>query len=226
MYLVVAATEMELAPVREKFGAQRKDVRCLVSGVGPVEAALHVARCLATHSGQITGVIHCGVAGAYLETGLGLLDTVLARDEVLAELGICTGSGIEDFVGNSLVVNRVVSLESKLFTRVCGVLAAEKISASTGRMLTVSCVSGTAARGNYLRDRYQAIGECMEGAAVARVCAEFGVDCAEIRTVSNMVEDRDVSRWRLAEACAINGRIINRILDGLIDVPAVERGGR
>ena len=41
----------------------------------------------------------------------------------------------------------------------------------------------------------------MEGAAVARVCGALQVPCLELRCISNMVEDRDLSKWRLREAC-------------------------
>jgi len=50
---------------------------------------------------------------------------------------------------------------------------------------------------------YRGLCENMEGAAVARVCREFGLPCLELRCVSNLVEDRDRSRWRLRDACAM-----------------------
>jgi futalosine hydrolase len=41
----------------------------------------------------------------------------------------------------------------------------------------------------------------MEGASVARVCSEYSLPLLELRCISNLVEDRDLSRWRLREAC-------------------------
>ena len=41
----------------------------------------------------------------------------------------------------------------------------------------------------------------MEGAAVARVCEKFSLPLLEIRCISNMVEDREVGRWKIQEAC-------------------------
>ena len=40
----------------------------------------------------------------------------------------------------------------------------------------------------------------MEGAALAHVAAIYGVPLLELRAVSNLVEDRDLSRWRIREA--------------------------
>ena len=40
----------------------------------------------------------------------------------------------------------------------------------------------------------------MEGAALAHVAAIYEVPLLELRAVSNLVEDRDLSRWRIPEA--------------------------
>ena len=40
----------------------------------------------------------------------------------------------------------------------------------------------------------------MEGAAAAQVALRYGVDCLEIRGISNMVEDRDLLRWNISLA--------------------------
>jgi len=40
----------------------------------------------------------------------------------------------------------------------------------------------------------------MEGAAVARVAAAFGIDWLEVRAVSNLVGPRDRAAWRITEA--------------------------
>jgi futalosine hydrolase len=40
----------------------------------------------------------------------------------------------------------------------------------------------------------------MEGAAAAHVCALYDLPFLELRGISNLVEDRDREKWRLAEA--------------------------
>ena len=64
MFLLVAATEQEMAPVRGL--APKAGFDFLVSGVGPVEAAFQLTRYLSTVSIPVSGVINFGVAGAYL----------------------------------------------------------------------------------------------------------------------------------------------------------------
>jgi len=84
-----------------------------------------------------------------------------------------------------------------------------------GRFLTVAACSGTAARGRELCRRFDAICENMEGAAVALVAARYAIDCLEVRGVSNLVEDRDLSRWDIPRAVANAAHFIELLIGGL-----------
>ena len=54
----------------------------------------------------------------------------------------------------------------------------------------------------------------MEGAAVAQLCARFGVPFFEVRGISNLVEDRDLSRWDLPAAAAAAQQAVRAVLAG------------
>jgi futalosine hydrolase len=70
-----------------------------------------------------------------------------------------------------------------------------------GAILTVSTVTGTAARADALAARYpDAVAEGMEGFGVATACALAGVPFAEVRAISNAVGPRDRGAWRIREA--------------------------
>ena len=69
-----------------------------------------------------------------------------------------------------------------------------------GPFLTLSQVTGVRALGDALHRRSGALCESMEGAAAAHVCALYGLPFLEVRGISNLVEDRDRERWRIAEA--------------------------
>jgi futalosine hydrolase len=201
MFLLVTATEREMDPLREALG-QRGEKAFFVCGVGPVESAVRLTRFLAQARNDIAGVILAGVAGGYLDCSLGLLDLCLAEEEILGDFGICGNGQIVDFSQSDLQSRKVFDLQSRYLTLAEDVLAGRGIPYRKGSFVTVNCSSGTAARGRYLRDRHHALCENMEGASVVRVCLEFGLPCLEMRTISNMVEDRDPSRWRLAESIA------------------------
>ncbi|MBC8318686.1 MAG: futalosine hydrolase [Desulfobulbaceae bacterium] len=204
MYLLAAATDMELAPVKKALSLCQ-GVDFLKTGVGPVNAAYSLARYLAENKGEIDGVINFGVAGAYLDSGLNLLDVCLAESEILADLGICIAEVVDPFDEETLDIQTEFDLSNPLFDRVRSFLQEANISFRHGPFVTVNCVSGTSSRGNMLRVAHKALCENMEGAAVARVCHGFGIDCLELRSVSNLVEDRDPSAWQLVEACEAAG---------------------
>jgi futalosine hydrolase len=52
----------------------------------------------------------------------------------------------------------------------------------------------------------------MEGAALAHVCALYGVPFLELRAVSNTVEDRDLSTWRIREAAEAAQRAVRALV--------------
>jgi futalosine hydrolase len=75
--------------------------------------------------------------------------------------------------------------------------------ARTGAVLTVSTVTGTAARATELRARHpRALAEAMEGFGVAEAAAAHGIPVLELRAVSNPVGPRDRTAWRIGDALA------------------------
>jgi len=82
----------------------------------------------------------------------------------------------------------------------------------TGRFLTVATCSGTNARGEELKDRFDGICENMEGAAVALIAARYGIECMELRGISNYVEDRDSSRWNISLAVANSQKFLEQFI--------------
>lgn len=194
----------------------------LVTGIGLLETTLALTAFLQNTTEKISGVINFGIAGAYLQTGsdqqAALLDVCLAEHEVLGDLGICLHGGIEYFADRQLDIQDRFPLDPFLLGTAQQALGRADILCTTGRFVTVQCVSGTEKRGNMLGRHFQAICENMEGAAVARVCQQFALPCLEVRVVSNLVEDRNRDNWQLSQACKNAGQaaavIINTLMDG------------
>jgi futalosine hydrolase len=200
MILIVTATELEMMPVRRLLSCHG-DLQFLVTGVGCLETAAVLGEFLrGSNCAAITMAINFGVAGAFLDTGVGLLDVCMAESEVLGDLGVCFGDDIKPLA--EFADPQEIFLDIGVLRRAESALKKAVLSCHIGKFATVNSVSGTAARGNRLRDRLGAICENMEGAAVARICRDFHLPCLELRCVSNLVEDRDKSNWRLDEAIA------------------------
>ncbi|MDD2582587.1 MAG: futalosine hydrolase [Desulfuromonadaceae bacterium] len=175
-------------------------------GVGKVNAAAAAAvmidRC------QPHLVVNTGCAGAYSGSGLGVGNLVVASEEVLADDGVIVADGWKDLrymnlpsvsqggmnCYNLLPLSRHASEKAMQLADCYGV------SLMRGRFATVSTCSGTSLYGAELYGRWNALAESMEGAAVAQVCLRCGVDCLEIRGISNMVEERDLKKWDMRRA--------------------------
>jgi futalosine hydrolase len=217
MYLALAATTTEM----QAFDQAAAQTCCqrLVTGVGIVETTLSLTRWLAGNKEKIHGVVNFGIGGAYLQNNLNqqakLLDICLAKREVLGDFGVCLKGDIEQLQAGVVDVQQNFSLDTDLLQQGRAALSASGISCKIGTFVTVQCVSGTASRGNLLGRNWQALCESMEGAAVARVCRAFSVPCLEVRCMSNLVEDRNRSNWKIRHACDLAGKAAAVIINTL-----------
>ena len=174
--------------------AGRKVVH-VTSGVGVANAAW-AATVLAERFG-ITRVVNFGIAGAYPGSGLSPGDVAAAQEEVYADTGLALADGthtmeemgLELLKRGSRKFFNTFPLDRKLLTK-----ALPHVKAS-GRFLTVAQATGTLKRSRELFSKFGALAENMEGAAVAHICARYGIKALELRGISNMVEKRDPSKW-------------------------------
>lgn len=219
MYLVTAATQFEMEPFLA--ACPQQGIHRLITGVGPVETTVRLMAMLYELSGQLKGVVNFGVGGAYFDPagrpGADLLDICLAEKEVLGDLGVCLEDDIERITGKELEVPDTFIMDAGLLELASQALRAGKMPFRRGNFVTVNCTSGTAARGESLARQHQGLCENMEGAAVARVCREFNLPCLEVRCISNLVEDRDTSRWKLKQACRRSGEAAAAIVKYLVE---------
>lgn len=218
MILVVCATELELQPLLEKVQPDENKWTPLVTGVGVVEATLSLSRFLDQQENPVAAVLHFGVAGAYIaETGevAELLDICLADEELFGDFGVCHEDHFEP-LATQLAHKSLYPLDRSLVVNAGKILQDQGIAYTQGTFVTVAAVSATSKRGEVLSRQYGALCENMEGAAVARVCEAFSLPLLEMRCISNFVEDRDLSRWKLQDACEKAAAVAAIILQELV----------
>jgi futalosine hydrolase len=183
------------------------DVVLLPGGMGKTNAAHALTALLETR--PVRGVIGFGIAGAYPGSGLSIGSVALATAAVYGDEGVQTpdgwisteGIGIPLWTAGEARIFNDFTLDGALVERARAALAEAGYDVRTGPFVTVSACSGSAALGEAMARRVPgALCEGMEGAALAHVAAIYQVPLLELRAVSNMVEDRDVSRWRIREA--------------------------
>ena len=220
MHLVVAATQTEMDAYGTINQSHADSVELLVSGVGPMESGITLSRFLERNHTKIRTVVNFGIGGAYFsgpKRPLELLDICLAEREILGDFGVCYGDRIEPFPQNDFPARSIFELDSTLLTTAQSALSAGKIDATVGTFVTVNGASGFKVRGDHFADRYGAICENMEGAAVARACELFDLPLIEVRAISNRVEDRTDDPWPVAEAAARAAQAAKLIIQRLQD---------
>lgn len=200
-------------------------VELVRSGVGKVNGALAVARCVDPSRHGL--VLSMGVGGAYGADGSRrLLQVVVATESVYADEGIARSGGFTTIAqagfppGGSLEGERAFTGMGVADEGVAEELARRLEQASRpverGAVLTVSTCSGTDELAAAYATRHQgAIAEGMEGAAVGHAVARWfagNVRFGEIRVISNTTGDRDKQVWKLREALAVLGDSAKRLI--------------
>lgn len=217
MILVTAATQIELQPLLDMLDNTSQELEYLVTGVGPAETAFQLTRCLANMDNLPKLVINYGVAGAYFQKEQTiqpeLLDICLASDEVFGDLGVVLEDSILTF-NESLGVQQRFTLDEKLLSDARQILDGNKIKSYTGAFITVNGTSGTRKRGDALQAQFDGLCENMEGASVVRCCQSFGIPVLEVRSISNMVEDRNPALWKIKDAAVAAAHAVRILLEG------------
>lgn len=183
------------------------EVILLPGGMGKTNAAHALTALLETR--PVRGVIGFGIGGAYPGSGLSVGAVALATAAVYGDEGVQTPAGwisteaigIPLWTADEGAVYNEFALDAARVERARAALADAGFDVRTGPFVTVSACSGTGALAEVMAERFPgALCEGMEGAALAHVAAIYGVPLLELRAVSNLVEDRDLSRWRIRDA--------------------------
>ena len=210
--LVITAVSAERdAVLRGLHSDPRFDV--LAAGVGSVVAAVNTARALAAADYSL--VISAGIGGGFpgkAEVG----SLVVANEIVVADLGAETPEGFcsVDELGFGFTH---LQLDASLVERVTRVLLDAKLPVITGPVLTVSTVTGTAARADELAGRVSgATAEAMEGYGVGYAAFDRGLPVLEIRAISNVVGPRERSSWRIKEALDVLEAASSALIGGVL----------
>jgi futalosine hydrolase len=172
--------------------SRHADIDVLIAGVGPAAAAAGTATALAT--GAYDLVVSAGIGGGFpAHAAVGTL--VVADAIIAADLGAQTPDGYlpVDELGFGRSAHPP---PAELAARI-----AKTLDAVHAPVLTVSTVTGTAARAAELTRRHpRAAAEAMEGFGVAEAAAAHAVPVVEIRAISNPVGPRDRAAWRIGQA--------------------------
>ena len=233
--IVTASTPLELSQLLEAAGAVTtegvgrlpvfrggiagRELILAVTGIGKVNASSVLTALLERFTPEM--VINVGCGGAFPGSGLAVGDLAIATSETCADEGVQTPEGwrgldligIPVYQGRGERIYNTIVLPPDLADGAMALAEEHGFPGVAGPFLTVSTCSGTSSQGALLLARFPGICENMEGAALAQVALIYGVPLLEVRGISNMVEDRDPTRWDLKGAVAQAQRFLLKYLE-------------
>jgi futalosine hydrolase len=212
---------------RKPGWAGRLDGRAVIvlpAGMGKANAAHALTALLEAR--EVSGVVGFGIGGAYPGSGLRVGSIALATRAIYGDEGVQAPDGWIDTEGIGIPLWRAgdarffneFPLDAAWVERARAALSAAGMDVRTGPFVTVSACAGTDALGVERAARFGALCEGMEGAALAHVAAIYQVPFLELRAISNHVEDRDMSRWRIGDAAEAAQRAV-RVVVGALTPP-------
>ena len=194
--LVTAATPFEIQPFIDHLTSiQNTDlqVSTLVHGIGMMHTAWHLGRKFATSRPDLA--IQAGIAGCF-DHSWTMGKVVLIEREHIGDLGVEDDQAFKDLFDINLWQPDQPPFTNKQlvnpFTGVPQLPPLEKVSG-----VTINTVSGSERTRQLLLDKYDPAVESMEGAAFHFACLQEKIPFFQLRSISNYVEVRDKSKWKI-----------------------------
>ena len=184
-----------------------KSVVYIISGIGKTNASRGTTLLIEKFFPCL--IVNFGVGGAYPSSGLKIGDIAAAEKEIYGDEGAYLKDGFHtaEEIGIPLLVKtgkryfNKFQLDKKLLKKAVSISRithyASRITVKSGPFLTLSTCTGTLKRAKGLEKTFHAICENMEGAVVAHISTLYGIPMVEIRGISNVVEDRNKTKWNV-----------------------------
>jgi futalosine hydrolase len=200
--LIVAATKAEAEVVDlMNYNQVRKGgifngggkFSMLVTGVGSFSTSWEMLKWISRNE-KPRLALNIGIAGSYnREISIG--DVVMPVTDCFADAGIEEGSRFLTLFEAGLAAsdefpftNGVINADPRYIKLLSGITRPVKA-------ITVNSATGSNVTRDRLKKKYKPDIETMEGATFFYICSKEGIPFIALRSVSNMVESRNKSRW-------------------------------
>lgn len=210
--LVIAATEKELTGIKEiTLNGPSLMVQTAVTGVGLLPSTYAIMQLIGKSKPDL--VIQMGIAGSF-NPSLELGTAVTVEREILADIGVFEKDGYRDVFELGLAEKNMPPFEQGAIVNHHENLI-EAASLPAVSAVSVNEISTHPLKITLFAEKYKTGIESMEGAALHYVCALQEISFIQIRGISNLVGERDKSKWKIPEAllAATNAciNLINKI---------------
>ena len=208
--LIVSATFNEIKPLADQLElikrkddfishykqGDNKEVDILITGVGIASTAYQLGKLLATDKYDFA--FNVGIAGAF-DKSLNIGDVVNVDSDIISELGAENSASFLKFdelnLGQSSIEKTLWKVKND--NNICNAVL-QKLPKVKG--ITVNTVHGNNDSINKIKQLFHPDIETMEGAAFLQICNAEKIKCAQIRSISNYVEERNTGNWSIGLA--------------------------
>ena len=209
---MVAATNFEIQPTIN-YLAERDCIignnhfEVLITGIGSMSTTYWLTKSIAKHRPDC--MIQAGIGGSF-SASYPPGSMVLIKEELTGDLGVEENNEFKDvfdmglpqivdpYTGKNLENNHTQLLQQYNLPLV--------------RSITINEITTRPARIEQLQQKYQPVVESMEGAAFHYVALVEKIPFIQLRTVSNMVGERDKTKWKMKDAIALlNEQLIKMV---------------
>ncbi len=202
--LIVAATKLEIAP----FLATNYKADVLITGVGIPATIFNLNEKLADAKYDL--VIQAGIAGIFKET-FEKSGIVIIEEDTFADIGV-------DEKGNFRTIFEMGFADENEFPYKSGWLKNEqeilkKTNLPRVKAITVNKITDDKNQIMKLKDKFNADVESMEGAAFHYVCLQQKVNFLQLRSISNIVGERDKTKWKMGEAITCLNTTLQKLIE-------------
>lgn len=220
--LFVSATTLEIKPLlkhltfKQRLNAQLNtygfgDIKIdvLITGVGMVPTGFMMGKALALK--EYDAAFNLGIAGSFnrdLQPG----EVVHVTHDQFPELGSEQGEYFLSLVDLKLLEENYFPYRDGQLINKLPVKSSTINKLKTVRGITVNRVHTSNQSIQKIKERCNPSTESMEGAAFFYACFSENLPCAQIRAVSNYVEQRDEDRWHIPKAIENLNKVILSIL--------------
>ncbi|HTM65011.1 MAG TPA: futalosine hydrolase [Flavipsychrobacter sp.] len=206
--LLVTATEAEIEPLKKKITMEWQStgddiftnghhrIHFLTTGVGMVATTYSLTK--AFQRQKFDFAFQAGIGGSF-DRNIALGEVVSVTKELFGDIGAEGHYNFHDVFELGFINANAFPFQNKALHTPHHSLH-DLIDLPRVSSLTINTVSGSSFTATARFEKYGCQLESMEGAAFHFVCLQEGIPFAQVRAVSNYVEARDKSKWKIKEA--------------------------
>jgi len=209
--LITAATAAEI----KWLTGLKNQVEVLVTGVGTPSTLYHLQKSI--HQVKYDCIIQAGIAGSFTDDH-SLGQVVLVKQDCFADIGFEEKEKFTPLFSTAFADKNTHPftngwlMNTGLYPQYANLQAVKGI--------TVNKVSDSKLQKQQYINTFNADIETMEGAALHYICLQEQISFIQIRSISNMVGERDKTKWKMDEAVENLNKELAKLINQLTDLPA------